>query len=129
MVGYNKRAVDQYASNNLQTSSPEQIAMLLLSAGQRCLYNIVLCIKTKQPLIQGANVNKALDIITALIDLLNPAPSQLTANLLTIYKQWIDEIHTASMNNDVISLERISKQMGEFKDAWEIAQENRLKNN
>ncbi len=115
-----KKAADQYLAQRIQGASPEEVAAMLLEGGQRFLNLTLQAMKNRDLLDQGKYLGRTSDIIFGLKERLNHEEGgEVVDNLIRVYDWWMQELYDGSLKNQPERLQRISKQMGEFKATWE----------
>ena len=115
-----KKAADQYLAQRIQGASPEEVAAMLLEGGQRFLNLTLQAMKNCDLLDQGKYLGRTSDIIFGLKERLNHEEGgEVVDNLIRVYDWWMHELYDGSLKNQPERLQRISKQMGEFKATWE----------
>ncbi|HWQ07980.1 MAG TPA: flagellar export chaperone FliS [Holophaga sp.] len=121
MQGYGgEKAADQYLVQRIQGASPEQLVAMLLEGGQRFIGLVLQAMKDHDLPNQARYVNRVSDIIVGLRERLNfDDGGELVENLARIYDWWMNELFDGAMKGEPERLQRISGQMGEFKETWE----------
>ncbi len=121
------RASDQYLTQRVMGASPEQLVALLLEGGQRFLSLAIQAMGRKDYAMKGLSLNKVLAILEELTLRLNHEDGgDLAINLMRIYDWWGREILASGAELNIARLERISRQMGEMREAWEQSHQKRL---
>lgn len=114
------KASGQYLAQRVLGASPQQLMALLLEGGQRFLTQAVQAIGRRDIAAKAQFTNKALAIVEELTLRLNHEEGgELVGNLVRIHDWWTREILSASASKDPARLERVSRQMGELRQAWE----------
>ena len=121
MQGYGgEKAADQYLVQRIQGASSEQLVAMLLEGGQRFISLVLQAMKDHDLPNQSRYVNRVSDIIVGLRERLNfDDGGELVENLARIYDWWMNELFDGAMKGEPARLQRISGQMGEFKETWE----------
>lgn len=111
---------DQEIARRIAATSPEQLASMLLRAGQKYLGQAVQAIARKDHAGKGQALARVSEIIAELSSHLNrEAPGELVHNLSRIYEWWTCELVLASLQQQAEPYEAISRWMGELNDSWE----------
>lgn len=101
-------------------TSPEQLASMLLKAGQRSLAQAVQAMHRKDHQAKGQALARCAEIIDELSARLNrESGGELAGNLSRIYEWWTCELILASMQNETKPFEDLSRWMGELNESWE----------
>lgn len=121
MQGYGgTKATEQYLAQRVMGASQELLAAMLLEGAQKFLGLGMNAIKTRDYAAKTRNFCRTTDIVDELVSWLNMDEGSVVAlNLARIFDWWLREIYEASMANDTARLERVSRQMGEIRSAWE----------
>lgn len=122
MVPY-ANASNQYLAQRVMGASPQQLMVILLEAAQRFLAQAGQAMARRDIAAKALNTNKALAIIEELTVRLNHEDGgELVEHLIQIHAWWTQEILAASTAMDAAKLDRVSRQMGEIRQAWEQAE-------
>lgn len=121
MQGYmGGNAAEQYLVQRIQGASTEQLAALLLEGAQKFLNMAMLAIRNRDVPAKARSVNRVSAIIEELMVWLNPdGTEELSGNLARVYDWWLHELFEGSQGNELERLERVNRQMGEIRQAWE----------
>lgn len=121
------KASDHYLTQRVMGASPEQLVALLLEGAQRFMAQATQSLARKDYAAKGKAINRVSAIIEELaLRLDHEEGGELVDNLIRIYDWWAREILVASGALDAGRLERISRQMGEMREAWEQAYQKRM---
>jgi flagellar secretion chaperone FliS len=121
------KASDQYLVQRILGASPQQVVAMLLEGGQRFLAQAVQAFERHDIAAKAHATNRVLAIVEELTLRLNhDEGGELVDNLVRIYDWWTREILTASATKDPARLDRISRQMGELRQAWEQLDQKRV---
>ncbi len=113
-------AAERYLIQRIQGASSEQLAAMLLEGAQRFLALAINAIKSRDIPGKARYVNRVSAIIEELTIWLNTDEGgDLVNNLQRLYEWWLNELFEGSQANQSDRLERISRQMGEIREAWE----------
>jgi flagellar protein FliS len=113
-------ANSQYLAQRVLGASPVQLMGILLEGGQRFLAQGAAAIKRGDIAAKANSTNKALAIVAELTNSLNHEEGgELVQQLVELHNWWAREILGASTVKDPMRLERVSRQMGEIRQAWE----------
>jgi flagellar biosynthetic protein FliS len=119
-------ANSQYLVQRVLGASPQQLMAILLEGGQRFLTRGVEATKRGDIAGKAHFTNKALAIVEELTLRLNHQEGgELVNHLLGVHDWWTREILAASATKDAVRLERVSRQMGEIRQAWEQLDQKR----
>jgi flagellar protein FliS len=111
---------DQYLAQRINAASPQQLVALLLEGGQRFLAQARQAMGRKDFAAKARSINRTLAIVEELVLRLDQEQGgELALNLARLYDWWSREILAASATKDEARLDRISRQMGELRQAWE----------
>lgn len=114
------KASDHYLTQRVLGASPQQLMALLLEGGQRFLSQAAQAIGRRDFAAKAHFTNRALAIVEELTLRLNHEEGgELVDNLVRIHDWWTREILAASATKDPSRLERVGRQMGELRQAWE----------
>lgn len=121
------RANDHYLLQRVTGSGPEQMIALLLEGAQRFLSQAAQAVGKKDYEAKARTLDKVLAILQELelrLDLEHGG--ELAQNLAGLYQWWGRELLAAGGTLDSGRLESISVQMGEIRQAWELAYRQRM---
>lgn len=114
------KAAEQYLAQRVMGASPELLAAMLLEGAQKFLGLGVNAIKTRDFAAKARHLCRATDIVDELVSWLNMEEGpEVALNLARIFDWWLREIYDASRADDTARLERVARQMGEIRSAWE----------
>ncbi len=114
------QASNQYLAQRVLGASPEQLVALLLEGGQRFLAQAIQATENRNIGRKAQCINRVSAIIDELVLRLNHEEGGETVeNLLRVYDWWNHEIFDASATKDTQRMARVSRQMGELRQAWE----------
>ncbi len=117
------KASGQYLAQRVLGASPQQLMALLLEGGQRFLAQAAQAIGRRDIAAKAQFANKALAVVEELTLRLNHEEGgELVGNLVRIHDWWTREILAASAAKDPARLDRVGRQMGELRQAWEQAE-------
>lgn len=116
-------AANNYLLQRIQGASPEQLAALLLEGGQKFILQATTAMRKRDIPTKARLINKVSCIIEELmVRLDHEEGGELATNLGRLYEWWLSEVFAASQKNEPERLERVSRQMGEIRSAWETFQ-------
>lgn len=111
---------DPELARRVAETSPEQLASMLLKAGQRSLLQVIQAMDRKDHAAKALALARVSEIIDELSSRLNrEAGGELVGNLTRIYEWWTCELILASMQNECRPFEDLSRWMGELNESWE----------
>jgi flagellar protein FliS len=114
------KANDQYLAQQVMGASPLRMVVLLLEGGQKFLGHAVQALNQRDYALKARKTNTVLAIIDELAQRLDfERGGDLARNLDRIYDWWTREVLQASADKDGGRLERVARQMGELRQAWE----------
>jgi flagellar protein FliS len=114
------KASNQYLAQRVLGASPQQLMAILLEAGQRFLTQAAQALGRRDIAAKAHATNKALAIVEELTVRLNHEDGgDLVDNLVKVHEWWTREILVGSASKDSARLERVGRQMGELRQAWE----------
>lgn len=121
MQGYGGgNAAEQYLVQRIQGASTEQLAAMLLEGAERFLNSALSAMANRDIPAKARFINRVSAILEELAIWLDfEGGGELATNLARIYDWWLHELFEGSQANDRPRLERIQKQMGEIRAAWQ----------
>jgi len=120
------KASDQYLAQRVLGASPQQLMAILLEGGQRFLLQAAQAIGRRDIAGKAHCTNRVLAIVEELTVRLNHEDGgELVDNLVRVHDWWTREILAASAAKDAARLERVGRQMGEIRQAWEQLDQKR----
>jgi flagellar protein FliS len=111
---------DQYLSQRINASNPEQLVAMLLEGARRFTDQAVGAIQRRDVSSKAKSVNRVSAIIEELMVRLNHEEGgELVENLTRIYEWWLHELFDGSQFNQAERLQRIAAQMETIQKTWE----------
>lgn len=111
---------DEELLRRIQEGGPEGLAAMLLGAGQRNLAQAIEALGQQDAAEAARTVGRVADIVLELRTQLDlEGGGEVAGNLAAIYDGWVASAFQGLQNRDAGLLERISEQMGEFRETWE----------
>lgn len=113
---------DHYLAQRINAASPQQLVVLLLEGGQRFLAQARQAMGRGDFAAKARSIDHALAIVHELVGRLDQEQGgELASNLVRVYDWWSREILAGSASKNDWRLERVGRQMGEMRQAWEQA--------
>ncbi len=117
-----------YKNTSITTATPEQVLLMLYEAAIKSLKLAKTAMEKKNIPEKCKHIKKATDIITELASTLDHKKgAQVAEQLESLYSFCTTELLKANINNDVASIESVTKIMTTLYEGWVIAVEEVMK--
>ena len=114
------RSADAYLTQRVMGASSEQLAAIIMEAGQLHLGRAIQALDRNDPAAATSSFIRITEVIKEANLLLNlEGGGELAMNLQKLYRWWMKEIMLASHNKDTVRLAVVSQAMGDLRQTWE----------
>lgn len=114
------KSADTYLAQRVLNASPEQLAALIMEAGQLHVGRAILALNQDDFSAATASFLRITECITeASVRLDLEGGGELAQNLSELYEWWLAQVRLAAKTRDVSRLENVRQGMGEIRQAWE----------
>ena len=114
------RSADAYLTQRVMGASPEQLAAIIMEAGQLHLGRAIQALDRNDSTAATSSFIRITEVIKEANLLLNlEGGGELVLNLQKLYRWWMKEIMLASRDKDTVRLTAVSTAMGELRQTWE----------
>ena len=114
------RSADAYLAQRVRGASPEQLAAIIMEAGQLHLGRAIQALDRNDPAAATNSFIRITEVIKEANLLLNlEGGGELAVNLQKLYRWWMKEIMLASRDKDTVRLAVVSQAMGDLRQTWE----------
>ena len=114
--------LNQYLTVQVNTSTPEQLLMLLYNGAIRFLNEAEEAMTAGRVGQQGALISRTINILTELsASLDHEIGGQIASNLDALYAYMNRELMTANLKDDVERLVRVRTMLIDFRNTWDQA--------
>ncbi len=114
------RSADAYLTQRVMGASSEQLAAIIMEAGQLHLGRAVQALDRNDTAAATSSFIRITEVIKEANLLLNlEEGGELAMNLQRLYRWWMKEVMLASRSKDTVRLTAVSQAMGELRQTWE----------
>ena len=111
---------NSYLAQRINSASPEELTAMLLAGAERFLTQATAAIRRRDRLEKARLLHRGSEIMQSLLGMLNPEGDPALVNRLHgIYIWWIKEMFEGSRSEKPEQIERVVRQMGVLRSAWE----------
>ncbi len=121
------RSADAYLTQRVMAASPEQLAALIMEAGQLHLGRAIQALDRNDTSAATSSFIRMTEVIKeANVQLNLEDGGELARNLQKLYGFWMKEIMLASRAKDTARLAAVAQGMGEIRQTWEQYHEKKV---
>ena len=111
--------IETYQETSITTQSKGRLVVMLYDGAIKFLKMAVIAIEAGNPEDKGKYLNKALDIINELNNVLDTeAGGEIALNLQKLYLFMIRHLHEANLKQDVKRVREVIKLLEELNQSW-----------
>jgi len=110
--------LNQYRAYQVETSSPEDLIVLLYDGARRFVDQAAAALAARQYEQVTVNTAKAQRILEELTVTLNDDAGEIAANLRQLYDYWMWRLSQGLIKQDPAAFAEVSNYLSDFREVW-----------